>query len=542
MARLAQVSAAVAALAVYALLCPPVSGLGDASELTLVLATNGVAHPTGYPLYVLMGHPFCVLLHALGIGWSLAANLWSAVGGAVAVAFLIALASELAPAEGTVGPVARWLAVVVPVSLFALEPILLDEASGAEVNSWSLAWSCGAAFAFARWLGRSRSSRREDDGARLHREAAIWGLVCGIGLAHHLMSVLVSVPLSAALIIALVRREQLSAGVVLAALLGVALPITSYGTILWRAWHPAPVQWPTLEPSLASVFAHVTGEQFRHYLGYFAPAPDHRSLLTSTALPFLFAGLACLLVGLWRVATFEARVLWFGLLSAAILVAGFTFCYGVPDPAAYFLPAMALGAAAAPGMLLALAGRQRRRQVMTLAVAVAALLWLAVPWLREAIGRRTAIIAYQRMIRSMWSAVPPDTAIVVWQDDRFTMLQEYQLLRGEKPALFVTHPDMLMEGPTRAAVRARFGVDPLAGITIPAIRPGSPDEAMLYERLRRRLVWNLNERTRYPVIVFDPSVPIVQLLRKPWEPPADEPRRVAGPHGSEPPGGFVHPR
>ena len=54
------------AFAVYAWLTPPVSGMGDASELTLVLATNGVPHPTGYPLYVALGHPFVTVLHGLG--------------------------------------------------------------------------------------------------------------------------------------------------------------------------------------------------------------------------------------------------------------------------------------------------------------------------------------------------------------------------------------------------------------------------------------------------------------------------------------------
>ncbi len=71
----------LAALATYLVFSPPVSGAGDGSESTLVLATNGVAHPTGYPLYTLLGHFFCVLVHGLGASWAFAANAWSAVGG-----------------------------------------------------------------------------------------------------------------------------------------------------------------------------------------------------------------------------------------------------------------------------------------------------------------------------------------------------------------------------------------------------------------------------------------------------------------------------
>ena len=67
MRHLESMAVALAALALYLLFAPPVSGLGDSSEIALVLATNGVAHPTGYPLYTLLGHCFVALLHMLGI-------------------------------------------------------------------------------------------------------------------------------------------------------------------------------------------------------------------------------------------------------------------------------------------------------------------------------------------------------------------------------------------------------------------------------------------------------------------------------------------
>jgi len=99
--HLAGATVALGAFAVYAWLIPSASGMGDASELTLVLATGGVAHPTGYPLYVLAGHPFCLVLHAFGVGWSRAAALWSAAGGALAVGFLLVLGARLAAASAS---------------------------------------------------------------------------------------------------------------------------------------------------------------------------------------------------------------------------------------------------------------------------------------------------------------------------------------------------------------------------------------------------------------------------------------------------------
>lgn len=507
------------ALAVYLPLCPPVSGVGDGSEFTLVLATNGVAHPTGYPLYTWFGHLFCAFLHALGLPWAAAANAWSAVGAAVAVGFLHALGMELLGASPGVTRLARFLAALVPVALFAFQPILIGAATSAEVNSWSVAWVGAAAYVFLRL---SAAAAGDGGGARRrHRAAALWGLVCGLGLAHHLTSALVALPLTAGLTLLLARRRRLGPGLLLAAVAAGLVPLAGYGIIAWRAWHPALVQWPALGPGAASVLEHVSGAQYRHFFGYFAPAPDQRALLARAGYPFLFPGLALLLAGALRQQDPGRRIAWSALLVSALAVALFTFRYGVPDPAPYFLPAMALGAAAAAPALVTLAQAAGRRGALRLGVLGAATLFLIVPWVRAGLAERRDLLDNETMIRSMWGAVPADTAIVLWPDDRFVHLVEYQVLRGEKPALWIATPDMLLEDRTREELRARFGADPLEGIRIPQVRPGSPDEAEIIRRALASIVRNLNARTRVPVIMFDPGVPVVRQLRKPWEPVGD---------------------
>lgn len=166
MRRLGSALVGLAALAMYLAFCPPVSGTGDSSEFTLVLATNGVAHPTGYPLYTLLGHVFCVLVHGMGASWPFAANAWSAVGGALAVTFLHALGTELIDDAPSIGRATRLLAPLLPVVPFALQPVVMDGATTAEVNVWSVAWACGAAYVLVRLLrliagaGGSLSPRR----------------------------------------------------------------------------------------------------------------------------------------------------------------------------------------------------------------------------------------------------------------------------------------------------------------------------------------------------------------------------------------------
>ena len=156
-----QFSLAVGATAfiAYLLLAPSVSGMGDSSEWTLVLATNGVAHPTGYPLYTLLGHLSCRLLHAFGVSWPSAANAWSALGGAIAVALLHAVTLELTEAGLGMGVRTRQFVALLPTALFAVQPITLREATAAEVNIWSAAWTCGAGYAFVRLLRGIESSQ-----------------------------------------------------------------------------------------------------------------------------------------------------------------------------------------------------------------------------------------------------------------------------------------------------------------------------------------------------------------------------------------------
>ena len=55
------------ALASYALTCSPSVNGGDSGELMNAIATLGIAHPPGYPLYTMLAHLFAKLLPIGGI-------------------------------------------------------------------------------------------------------------------------------------------------------------------------------------------------------------------------------------------------------------------------------------------------------------------------------------------------------------------------------------------------------------------------------------------------------------------------------------------
>ena len=500
-----------AALAIYLVLAPPACGDKDAAEFTLVLATGGVAHPTGYPLYTLLGHPFVLILHALGAGWAYAANAWSALGGAVAVTLLHRLARGLV-AEKRGGS----LLALVPAALFGLNPIWTFETTLAETGAWHVAWAAGAVLLCRHLLEALEGSGAQGE-VRLRRGAVSWGLVCGLGLAHHLTALLLALPLTAALIMRLRPRASLT-GVWLPALTGASLPLLTYGIIAWRAFHPAAVQWPLLEPTWTSFVDHVTAAQYRAYFGAFHPSTGQAASLTRYAYPFL--GLAALaLATAIATAEFRARRDTLLAMSAGLVIqCAVIFSYGVPDPTSYFLPVLGLGLVAMAPAAVWLGGRigGRSRRVVAAGALVIAVFVLVVPWIRTGWERRDAYLRNERMLRGMWQSITTERALVLWADDMVYRLHIWQVLDGEKPGLEVLNPATLSHPWPRRQFARVHGFDPVDGIELPdaGIAAGGLSKGQA-DDLVGRLAQRLNEESALPVIVFDPSVPSVRLLRKP---------------------------
>jgi hypothetical protein len=121
----------VAFLAAYVIWTPQASGDKDSSEFTAVLATLGLAHPTGCPIYTLLGHAFVRALHGLGGGWAWAANVWSAVGGAVAMGLWHAFSARLLRREG-IGPWHSAAVALLPTAALGLNPVWTAETTLAE--------------------------------------------------------------------------------------------------------------------------------------------------------------------------------------------------------------------------------------------------------------------------------------------------------------------------------------------------------------------------------------------------------------------------
>jgi hypothetical protein len=141
----------------------------DSLEFQVVLPTLGIAHPSGYPLYTLLGKLASTVLPI----WDAAGrtNLLSALFAGAAVAMLYLVSRRLAGSRP---------AAAVATAIFALSPTWWSQATIAEVYALHGLLVAVFLYCLLRWeedrmLGRSDS----------------WllaaALVCGLGLAHHRM-------------------------------------------------------------------------------------------------------------------------------------------------------------------------------------------------------------------------------------------------------------------------------------------------------------------------------------------------------------------
>jgi hypothetical protein len=252
--RLITVFLACFTLALYLYTLGPTVGQADTFEFQVVAPTLGIAHPTGYPLYILSGKIFSLLPFG-SVAWRV--NLTSAIFGTTAVVLvfqliyrltgrsLVALAASLALAFSRV----FWSQAVV-AEVYALHNlfvtavlllILVDQGGGV-------------------WLARGRSSEEPLVRGLNAKARGVWwlyglSLLLGLSLANHLTTVL----LFPAVVVALLfvrPRPSWKEGLIAAGLFLLGLSLYAYIYVRWPALHNG--VWM----SLHEFWRYVTGQQF----------------------------------------------------------------------------------------------------------------------------------------------------------------------------------------------------------------------------------------------------------------------------------------
>ena len=429
-----QTAASVSLIAFVAYLRTLMPGIafGDWGEMQTVPHVLGVAHPTGYPTYILVAW----LAELLPLGSvAFRANLLSAtfVSAALGTVTLIVLrlgarpmiAAGAALTLGAVGTV--WAAATV-----------------SEVNPLHLLFAALLVHRALVWADRRRV-----------KDLVIGGLLVGLALGNHLLTLFL-VPFVGLFVLWTGRKAILARPWILVPALGAAvlgLAVYLYIPLAASASPPLPYNHPT---TLDGFLWLVEGTQFRTQFDFLSPKGPGEFMASLPALWSLVVARATPIVpilGVTGLAVLLIRRPAFGLLCTAFLATGVYIWANYLHLEHYLLvPWLVLGI----GMAIALqsaadvAARLGRRIAPIdggAAVGVAALVFaLGLGAINWTVADRSDDTSGQAYVGTVFASLPQDAAILSYWDAS-TPLWHGQLVEGLRPdVLVVDDTNIVYEG------------------------------------------------------------------------------------------------
>lgn len=334
--------------ALYFITVAPTVGEGDTFEFQVLSHELGIAHPTGYPLYILIGKLFTFL--PLG-NVAYRVNVSSALFAAATVVVLYGIIYQLT---------ARRSASLLAALSFAFTYSFWSQAVVAEVYALNALFVALTSYLLLRWLREEPavaegSQLTPGQGVRpmqrkLSRILGSWraptyaiAFIYGLSLSHHRTMVLLA---PAALTYALVKRPRchLRSRNILLALTSFAVPLLGlhlYIPLRWWQIHGRIMTWAELTNT-------ILGTQFAGALQWDALFGDPhrlqiyvRILLEQYPAPALGLALLGLLWLFWPKRPAHPQMSWkegLFLLTAFVAYVLFGLIYYVPDVSLFIIP------------------------------------------------------------------------------------------------------------------------------------------------------------------------------------------------------------
>ncbi len=466
--------AGILALAIYIRSLAPGLLWGDSAEFQVAAWLGGFAHPTGYPLYLMLGWLWTHLVPLRDPAFRM--NLFSAVCGGVAVGLFCLLVMRVLRfvAEGTFranagrsyGAVVRLIALGAAL-VFTFTPTFWSQAVIAEVYTLHAAFVAGLLLALLSWGERWLA------GERSGRQAYLVALLFGLSLTHHRSTILL-MPAAALFVAVLILGKRRPARLTPRRLLTLSIcllaPLLLYLYIPLRAPHAAYSRLPlgpgeslTLyDASVRGFIAHVSGSVFGASLAAPHAGLDMAALASRFVDEFSLNGVLLGLLGLVALVFFAVRER-SRRASAVLALTGvfwltqvaFNLFYAIGDIYVFYIPAylvwalwMAVGAWALirlSGWFFSEAGEGVRRGA---AIAGGILTFVVL----GAFAYRSAVIYWPKVQRAAddsarraWDAllksdVPQDAILV--SNDRDEMVPFFYLtyVEGRRPDLTPLFP------------------------------------------------------------------------------------------------------
>lgn len=439
-AMVAALGVCIAALTVYCLTLAPGLVFIDSGELAAVCATLGIAHPTGYPLYTLIGW----LLTRLPGRPVLLLNLFSAVCAALSVAMVYAGIAAL-HARDKIGsasdtsPALRRCICAAAALLWAWCGVVWSTATATEVYALhALFTTCHVFIIIKLMLCTS------DDNGSVRLLYAL-ALLLGLGLAHHLGTVLILPGVVAALAARRdLARTALRHNLKLGALFLTGL--TPYLYLPLRARQFPALNWGNPQ-TWENFIRHVTGSQYRVWM--FA------SMETFLRQTGRFFSLAAASFGYAPLLLVPFGILWLYRRNRAML--GFTLIvfiadlfyaanYDISDIDPYFLPALLMcclwmGAGLIRCAALLRSAPRSLCRILPWALCLAPVLPFAINYQRADQSKNRLVEQYTgEILRS----VAADAIVLSYQWDYFcSPLYYLQLVENQRPDVTMIEVQLL---------------------------------------------------------------------------------------------------
>jgi hypothetical protein len=369
--------------AVYLLTLSPTVGLIDSGELAAGCYMLNILHPTGYPLYTMLGRLATLVPVAMVVN---RVAVLSAVLAACGVGLLLLLGLRLGVSRSMAGASALLLGFSFPVWAVAVD---------VEVYSLTLV------LVLLLWLAAESADR----GGPL----LILAYLAGLALTNHMSAA--STVLGVVLAVVIGYRREFVRRIPLLFLLFL-LGVSPYLFLVLRACAGPLFAWGNPH-NLERFYWHVTGKQYQVWMFSESFGEVMRNAGRGAVLlgrSFVYVLVPVVFYGAVRLFR-QRRSLAIGLALSAALAFAYAINYSIPDIESYYLPCLAALAVFGMVGLDGLASRIGKwRHAAWLAGILALLLNLRVA------GKQGDYVAYDQAMNMLLSAEQNATVITDWWD------------------------------------------------------------------------------------------------------------------------------
>jgi tetratricopeptide (TPR) repeat protein len=420
---------------VYALGACRTIYVGDSGELVTAVYTLGIPHPSGYPLYVLLGKLWTLLVPVGSVAFRM--SLFSAAAGAAAVAVLHLALCRLG--------VNAWAAAAGAL-IAAFGSSFWGEANVPRVYTLNALFVAAATAALFAWH-RTRNERRLVEAA----------LLCGLGATNHTFMAVYGAAAAGFVLISEPRLLRRPRTVLKAAAAGAA-GLLVYLFLPLRSRFDPPLDWSNPETP-GALWRVVTRADFWERRFIEGPAdllPIGWDYLRSLGPELCGIGAVLAVAGV----VYGRRRRWPVLLPLLVMAANLAAValHGSRSDIfiwhRYYVPSYVMGAAlAAIGAHALLERLSPRARPVVLIVPLAALL------LRYAEFDRSRYRIADDFSRTLLAQVPPGAHLIASDDNILFVLMYLRFVEGLRPDV-----DLILEGVADAqppALRFNPDTDPL---------------------------------------------------------------------------------